>query len=190
MGVVPIQPGTSHLTVLVALLVSVTACTSPPDRPSPTDPLSVTTTTTIPTSTTTVTLEQGLDDYEDCLDARGVSIGEVELDGLGRPRMARAMSGLDFSDPEVLVALHECGPELSTGALDLGADPVLRDRVQASLEELADCLRRQGVTGYPDPVPAFSGLGSPFPMSQIPWADPDLDGAVGACSSRLGPTSP
>lgn len=190
MGVVPIRRGSSQLAVLVALLLSVTACTSTADRPSPTDPLSVTTTTTVPTTTTTVTLAEGLDNYEECLDARGVSIGEVELDGLGRPRMAKAMSGVDFTDPEVLTALHDCGPELSNGALDLGADPVLRDQVQTSLEELADCLRRQGVAGYPDPVSAFSGLGSPFPIGRIPWTDPDLDGAMSVCGSRLGAASP
>ena len=184
MDALPIRRFSSPLAVLLALAVS--ACVSTADGPSATDPLSVTTTTTLPTTTTTVTLEEGLDNYEECLAGRGVSIGQIELDGLGRPRMARAMSGLDFGDPDVLEALDECGPELSTGALDLGSDPVLREQVQSHLEELAECLRRQGVAGYPDPVSGFSGVGSPFPMSQIPWADPDLAEAVMVCGSRLG----
>lgn len=186
MGAVFTRRLSSRTAVLAISISFVVACTSTADGPSPTEPLSVTTTTTVPTTTTTVTLEEGLDNYEECLAERDVSVGDIELDGLGRPRMARAMSELDFADPVVLQALQECGPELSTGALDLDADPVLRAEVQANLEDLAECLRRQGVTGYPDPVPDFSGLGSPFPLDRIPWTDPDLDGAMSVCSSRLG----
>lgn len=172
---------------LIALLV--TACAFTPDSPSPTDPHGVTTTTTIPTPTTTVTLEEGLENYRECVTEQGVSMGEIELDGLGRPRMAAAMEDLDFTDREVLEALDSCSPELTTGALDLGPDPVLRDMVQTGLKELADCIRREGVAGYPDPVAGFNGLGSPFPMSRIPWTDPDLADAVAVCSERLGASS-
>lgn len=176
----------SHLITALTLA----GCVATADAPSPTDPLSVTTTTTIPTTTTTVTLEEGLANYRSCLSELGVDIGEIELDGLGRPRLARGMSGLDFGDREVLEALDSCGQELSTGALDLAADPVLRDLVQSSLEELAECLRRQGVDGYPDPRTGFNGLGAPYPVDEIPWTDPDLANAVTVCSSQLGASSP
>lgn len=174
---------------LATLLLTLTGCVSVADGPSPTDPLSMTTTTVIATTTTTVTLEQGLANYRDCLAERGVPMEEVQLDGRGRPRMALAMSELDFSDRVVLDGLNVCGPELSTGALDLSADPALRDLVQAGLEDLAACLRSQGVDAYPDPVPRFDGLGSPFPVDRIPWTDPDLGDAVAVCSRRLGASS-
>jgi hypothetical protein len=188
MEAVSLRRSSPQLALVLSLVLS--ACVSAADGPSPTDPLSVTTTTTIARTTTTVTLAEGLDNYEACLADRGISIGEIELDGLGRPRMARAMAGLNFGDPEVLQALNECGPQLSTGALDLAPDPVLQDLVQSSLEELAACLRRQGVADYPDPTPDFTGLGSPFPMDRIPWTDPDLEGAVSECGSRLEGLSP
>jgi hypothetical protein len=164
-------------------------CVSTIDGPSPTDPLGVTTTTTIPTTTTTVTLEEGLDSYRECLTEREIAIGEIELDARGRPQMAAAMAELDFTDRNVLEALDSCSPELATGALDLGPDPVLREMVQAGLEDLADCIRREGVVDYPDPVAGFSGLGSPFPVNRIPWTDPDLADAVARCSSQLGASS-
>ncbi len=176
-------------TLLSALLLTLTGCLSIADGPSPTDPLSVTTTTVMAETITTVTLEQGLADYRGCLAERGVPIGEVQLDGRGRPRMALAMSELDFSDRVVLEALNACASELSNGALDLSADPALRDLVQSGLEDLAACLRRLGVDGYPDPVTRFDGLGSPYPVDRIPWSDPDLGPAVAACSRRLGASS-
>lgn len=116
----------------------------------------------------------------------GVAVGEISLDGLGRPRMADALSGLDLSDRSVLDALEECGPHLSSGALDLGNDPDLRELVRTSLEEFARCVRLEGVADYPDPVPDFDGLGSPFAIDRIPWADPELSQAVAVCSELLG----
>lgn len=174
--------------VLVGFLIS--GCAATADEPSPTDPLGVTTTSTLPTTTTAVALEPGLDNHRDCLTQRGVTIGEIGIDARGRPLMAAAMDGLDFTDRNILEALNECSPELTTGALDLGPDPVLRDMVQEVLGELAECMRRSGVPGYPDPVAGFNGLGSPFPVDRIPWTDPDLADAVAVCSRRLGASSP
>lgn len=171
-------------------LVFLVGCVAGADGPSPTDPHAVTTTTVLPTTTTTVTLEQGLAEYRGCLDAHGVAIGEIRIDGLGRPRMAMAMAGLDFSDRAVLDALDACGSELSSGALDLGADSRLRDLVQARLEDFATCVRDHGVPAFPAPAPDFNGLGSPFPVNRIPWTDAGLTGAVDACSELLGPASP
>lgn len=178
-----------RFTFLITAL-TLAGCVSAADGPSPTDPLSVTTTTIIPTTTTTVTLEEGLANYQSCLSDLGVDIGDIELDGLGRPLLARAMADLDFGDREILEALDSCGPELSTGALDLGPDPELRDLVLSSLEEFAECLRRQGVVGFPNPRVGFNGLGAPFPVDEIPWTDADLPDAVTVCSARLAASSP
>lgn len=186
------KPVRSRRFTLCAILSGtlISGCVAAADGPSPTDPLGVTTTSTIPSTTTTVTLEEGLDDYRECLSQRGITVGEIGIDARGRPQMAAAMDGLDFTDRNVLEALSECGPELATGALDLGPDPVLRDLVEAQLGELAECIRRNGVPEYPDPLVGFNGLGSPFPVERIPWTDPDLADAVAVCSSPLGASSP
>jgi hypothetical protein len=145
----------------------------------------VTTTTTIPTTTTTVTLEQGLSDYRQCLASAGVTIGEISIDGMGRPRMAEALAGLDLADRAVLDALETCGHHLSSGALRLDPDPELAELVQLELEEFAECLRSRGVDDFPDPRPEFDGVGAPYPVNRIPWNDPDLTSAVDVCSALL-----
>ena len=154
--------------------------------PSPTDPHAFTTTTTLAVTTTTIDVDTGLADYRDCLSAEGVSITEIPKDALGRPRMADAFASVDLSDRHVVDALETCGRHLSSGALDLSSDPDLQDLVQIRLERFADCVRLEGVDGFPDPVRDFDGRGSPFPVNRVPWADPGLPSAVSICSERLG----
>ena len=165
--------------------MALAGCVAGAGGPSPTDPHGVTTTTTLPTTTTTVTQAQGLSDYRQCLADAGVSIGEIAVDGLGRPRMAQALAGLDLADRAVLDALEQCGHHLSSGALRLDADPELAELVQLELEEFADCVRSRGVDDFPDPRPDFDGVGSPYSASRIPWNDSDLPAAVDACSAAL-----
>jgi hypothetical protein len=150
----------------------------------------MTTSTTIPTTTTTVSRDSGLEGYRICLLELGVAIGEIGLDGRGRPLMARAMAGLDLDDRLVRYAVDECALALATGALDLGADPELRVMVQATLGAFAVCIRDQGVPTFPDPVRSFDGIGAPFPLGEIPWSDVDLAGAVTVCRRSLAPSSP
>ena len=138
------------------------------------------------TTTTTLTVEEGLEMYRECLSERGVSIGRIRLDGLGRPRMANALSGLDLTDRAVLDALEDCGHFIASGPLAAGSDPELADLVRNSLREFAACVRRAGVPDYPDPRDGFDGVGSPFPLRLIPWDDPDLAEAVDICSRELG----
>jgi hypothetical protein len=159
----------------------VSACVAGADGPSPTDPHGSTTTTTIPVTVTTVAVEESLSSFRECLRDRGVGVGPIRLDALGHPRLAEALRRLDLTDRDVLDALASCGRYLIGGALDLSADPVLGDLVQDTLAELADCIRSWGVPDFPDPVPGFEGVGSPFPDTRIPWTDPDLPDAVAAC---------
>lgn len=172
---------------LTLVAVALCGCVAGATGPSPTDPHGFTTTTTIPTTTTTLSLEQGLDAYRECLSEQGVSIGRIRLDGLGRPRMAEALAGVDLGDRQVLDALELCGELIASGPLDLGADPELAELVRVRLEEFAECVRLAGVVDYPDPVPDFEGVGSPFPTNRIPWTHPGLADAVALCSARLSP---
>jgi hypothetical protein len=135
----------------------------------------------IPVTVTTITVEESLGSFRECLRDRGVGVGRIRLDALGHPRLAEALRGLDLTDRDVLDALASCGRYLIGGALDLRTDPALRDQVQDTLVELADCIRSWGVPDFPDPVPGFEGVGSPFPDARIPWTDPDLPDAVAAC---------
>lgn len=130
-------------------------------------------------------MEEALAGYQACLRDEGVAIGEISRDGLGRPRMAEAFTGLNLGNRAVLDALEHCGPHISSGALDLSLDPELQGIVQSGLEEYAECVRLRGVADFPDPVPGFDGVGSPFSVDLIPWTDPELPAAVATCSAAL-----
>lgn len=171
----------------VLLALTFAGCVSGAEGPSPTDPHGFELTTTAPTTTaTTLNLEEGLEEYRACLADEGVTLGRIRLDGMGRPRMAEAVATLDLTDQGVLDALESCGQLLASGPLDLASDPELGRRVRESLADFAECVRLEGVADYPDPVPGFDGVGSPFPVGRIPWEDPGLATAVDACGEVLG----
>lgn len=185
------RPARSNTRVM--LLVSalcLAGCVSSADGPSPTEPHGITTTTLPLATTTTLSFDDALTAYVDCLDSEGVTIDEITLDGLGRPRLADAMRGLDLSDRIVLVALERCGPILTSGALDLAADPRLRAEIVSNLHDLADCIRDLGIVDFPDPVPGFAGVGAPFQPGLIPWQDARLSDAVTVCMRDVGRSSP
>jgi hypothetical protein len=169
----------SKLATLV--LLGLTGCLAQAEAPSPTDPHGFTTTTTLPSTTSTRAVEPSLEDFRECMSDRGVALPEIPLDGLGRPRISVLIDGLDLSSRQVLDALEGCGETLSRGALGLEADPELRRLVQASLEEFSRCVRGEGVAGFPDPVPRYDGIGSPYPPNRIPWSHPALAAAAAAC---------
>lgn len=112
---------------------------------------------------------------------QGTAVGEIPLDGLGRPRMSVVLSRLDLSDRAVLDSLELCGAELTAGALSFEPDPELGRMVRDQLTQFSECVRSEGVSGFPDPIPGFDGVGSPYPMNRIPWDDPDLAVALEAC---------
>lgn len=168
----------------LAAAVLLSGCVSAAVTPSPTDP-HPTTTTLSPTTTVTHGVEEALVAFRDCLADAGVVIQEVELDGRGRPWLARALSGLNLSDRVVAAALGECAPELANGAMELTPDQQMRTAVMAGLADFASCMRSNGVADFPDPSPRFTGVGAPFPESSIPWADPDLPTAVIICNRAL-----
>lgn len=168
--------------VLPILILSLGGCVAGADGPSPTDPHALTTTTTLVVTTVTLSPDDGLAEYQDCLSGEGLDVPEIPRDALGRPRMAEALKHLDLTERSVLDALETCGGALETGALDLSRDPEMQRLVQAALQNLVVCMRTRGVEDFPDPVPGFSGVGSPFPVNRIPWTDPDLPDAVLACS--------
>jgi len=73
----------------------------------------------------------------------------------------------------------------SDGALDLGYDADYRDAVVGQLAAFSRCLRARGVEDFPDPIPGFIGIGSPYPGAEIPYNDPDLPDAVIRCEGTV-----
>jgi hypothetical protein len=167
---------------LTVLLVS--GCTPDADRPSATD-VPGTTTTTAPTTTTTVASAEAIDHFRVCLVDAGVEIEQIPIDATGRPRLDLVMANLDFSDPDVAEAVSLCSEHLETGALDLGGEDVLRQAILEHLTDFSRCMVDLGVEGFPDPVPGFLGIGSPFPVAEIPYSDPGFADAVIVCRTAL-----
>lgn len=125
--------------------------------------------------------------FRACLAGRGIDIEPIPLDAQGRPRLELVMRDIDFSDPDSVSALSVCSSHLGTGALESTQTPILQSAVVDLLVEFSDCVRSRGVPEFPDPIPGYHGIGGPYPLAEIPYADPDLPDAVDACMSRLAP---
>ncbi|MEA1903500.1 MAG: hypothetical protein U9N56_08250 [Actinomycetota bacterium] len=172
----------TSIVILVAL--GAAACTSDPGGSSPTDPTAPT--TTIPaTTTTTLPTDEAVQRFESCLAESDLDLDPITLDAQGRLRLDLLLPDLDFTNEESIVALSVCSEYLTTGALDLTANPLLKEKVVGLLAGFSECLRSRGVSDFPDPIEGFSGIGGPFPLAEIPYADPDLAEAVEACRERL-----
>ena len=170
--------------LLAAAVLVLVACRAPEDRPSPAE-RHPTTTTAPSASTTMISTSAAVEEFGQCLAAQGVEIGSAPFDAIGRPRFDVATAHLDFDDPEVADAIALCASVLAAGALDLSEDELLRSMILSQLEAFALCVRDEGVVEFPDPVPGFAGVGSPFPVAEIPYADPDLASATVACQERV-----
>ena len=159
-------------------------CTTGADSPSATvAPPS--TTTTMATTTTSPTSTEAVAAFGLCMSERGVDIGEIPFDATGRPRLDLVMITLDFSEPAVSEAVSLCSENLEAGALDLSDDQILKEVVVERLAEFSRCMVERGVEGFPEPVPGYLGVGSPFPTAQIPYSDPEFGPAVTACRASL-----
>jgi hypothetical protein len=171
--------------VLTFLLVVLLAgCTGDSDAPSATA-APQTTTTTGPPTTTTVVSDVAVEAFRSCLAERGIEIEEVPFDATGHPRLDLVMATLDFGDPATAEAISVCSEHLETGALDLGDEDVLRQAILEQLQEFSRCMVDLGVEDFPDPVPGFIGIGSPFPVAEIPYSDPGFATAATACREAL-----
>jgi hypothetical protein len=130
-------------------------------------------------------INQGAEAFRSCLAEQGVEIDVIPLDATDRPRLDLAVEGLDLTDPVLTESMAACSPLLETGALDLSSEELLRILVVDQLSAFSQCVRDMGVQSFPDPVPGFSGVGSPYAVAEIPYSDPLFKNAVEICRSRI-----
>lgn len=162
----------------MAVLVAF-GCTAAPGITSESTVLVVTTTTT------TIAGDAAATGYVACLRAEGVEVDDIPIDANGRPMLDAVNEQLDYTDPATVEAVSTCAGILSEGALDLGFDEDFRKEVVEQLAAFSRCVRARGVDAFPDPVPGFIGIGSPYPVAEIPYDDPDLPAAVDACEKTV-----
>lgn len=152
------------------------------------EPATSAATTAPPSTTTTVPLgaEESVEAFSACMDEQGVPVGPIPRDALGVPLLGDAIGGLDDSDPAVREALTACGGVLAlSGGADLARDPELRTAVVDGLQRFTDCMRSEGIAGFPDPIPGFTGVGDPYPEGQVPYGSQGFDEAAESCISVL-----
>ena len=170
--------------LLVVAVLALAACRTAEEGPSLVEPRP-TATTASTTSTISVGTSAAVEKFGQCLAEQGVDMESAPTDAIGRPRFDMATARFDFDDPEVADAIALCAWILATGALDLSQDGPLRSMVLSQLEAFALCVRDEGVTEFPHPVPGFSGVGSPFPAAEIPYADPNIASAAVVCRGKV-----
>ena len=128
-------------------------------------------------------IEQATLEFGSCMRAQGIDTPDIRLDAQGRPVLDDLRASVDTSSEEFRRALTDCAPILtSVGALDLRRDPEL----QAVIVCVGEYCVQGAAWTYPDPDPAFSGVGSPFSSDEVPFADPAFDEAVATCREALG----
>ncbi len=173
---------------MIALaLLAAGACSPRDDGPSGPASSTTTATTVVTTSTTTrPTAGAAVAAFAACMDGAGVPIPDVRLDATSAPLLGDLLADLDPADPVVREALTACaGPLAASGLLDVATDPELRRAVVDRLGAYAHCMRREGIAGFPDPVPGFDGSGTPFPPEQVPSGSVGFDEAATVCAAEV-----
>ena len=142
------------------------------------------------TTTTTLGrlgLEQATLEFTACMREQGIDTPDIRLDAQGRPVLDDLLDAVDTTTAEFRTALAECATILTrAGALDLRTDPELQAVILDQLQEFSECARREGLRDFPDPDPAFTGTGSPYPLDEIPFSDPAFQKALIACQEIIG----
>ncbi len=181
--------------LVMVLCVLVAACSS--DESTPTIPDSddvVTTSTRAVTSTSSdavdnsrLSLEDATLEFTECMRAEGIEFPDIRIDSEGRPQLGDLLEDLDTATPEFRSALASCSSILTrAGALELSSDPELQAVIIDQLASFSECMRTNGVESFPDPVPGFTGTGSPYLLGEIPFDDPDFQAATQTCQESLG----
>jgi len=170
--------------VLVVLLCLAVAC-SPPASP-PTTP-STTTSEVVTTTTTTLSPAESSAAFVDCLRGESIDVADVAVDAQGSPRLGELAETLDTTDGTVRTAIVECATLLSTAQMsDLAADPEVRLLVEEQLRTFAQCMRDEGVEGFPDPTGDSLMGGSPYPLEAVPFFAPGFGEALATCQAVIG----
>lgn len=132
--------------------------------------------------------EEGLLLFTACLRNQGIDAPDIPVDADGQPVLSAGLvEQIDTASPEFAGAFAACVPLLTLSSpVDLGADPELQAAAQDALRRFSACMRENGVEEFPDPAPGWDGGGSPYPVAEaFDASDPDVDAALGACSSLI-----
>ncbi len=177
------------LAALLAVAVLAAACGDSGDEPAPAEGVA-----SLRTDDTAAPGEAGeRQDFQEavldvaaCLRDQGFDVADPTFDAEGNPVLSPDLAtGVDLASDEFLDAFDECASVLQDALPNEFAalDPELQAQFRDNLAEFAQCMRDNGVAGFPDPEPT----GNPFQFREMIalGADPDLDAAQEACQPVL-----
>lgn len=132
-------------------------------------------------------IEDAVLDFTQCLRDQGFEVPDIELDANGAPIIrTEDVAGIDISSREFQSAFASCTPILTAaGAFSFDFDPELQAIFQDQLQEFSQCMRREGVPDFPDPIAGTSGI--PYPIDA--FSDFTNDGfqtALETCQQQIG----
>ncbi len=132
-------------------------------------------------------IEDAVLDFTQCLRDEGFEVPDIELDANGAPIIrTEDVAGIDIASREFQEAFASCTPILtSAGAFSFDADPELQAIFQDQLQEFSQCMRREGVVDFPDPIAGTSGI--PYPIDAFSDFTSDaFQTALEICQQQIG----
>ena len=171
--------------VLVLCVLAVGCSPSSSSGSTTTIPTAVSTTAAV-TTTTTLSPAEARSAFVNCLTEVGLEIPSGAFEADGAPRLGVIAESLDTTNPAVQAAVAECSPLLTAAqVVDLAADPEVRNLVMEQLAAFTQCMRDQGIVDFPDPADG-PPADSPFPLEDVPFAEPGFDEALATCHNVVG----
>lgn len=166
----------------VTVVLCLAACVPSADGPST---MAESTTTTLPPATsTTLGPADSVAAFVGCLQERGVDTSAVAIIGEPATDLGSLASVLETSDPAVQAAVAECAELLSAAQIaHLTGDPEVRTLVADQLGLFAECMRTEGIEGFPDP------LLEPLPRfdpESVPFDTEGFEVALETCRALVG----
>lgn len=132
-------------------------------------------------------IEDAVLDFAECLRDEGYDVPDIELDANGAPIIrTEDVAGIDLSDRDFQAAFASCTSILTAaGAFAFDFDPELQAIFQDQLQEFSQCMRREGIRDFPDPIAGTSGI--PYPLSAFEafTSDP-FQAALETCQQQIG----
>lgn len=130
-------------------------------------------------------IEDAVLEFSQCMRDEGIDIPDIQLDADGAPILDAAnLQDIDLQSPEFQSAFTSCISVITdAGAFAFDFDPEIEAIIQDQLQQFAECMRREGIEDFPDPI--VGGSGTPFPLSAFSdLGDADFQAALESCQQE------
>jgi len=137
------------------------------------------------TTTTRLSADEAVLDVTRCMRDRGIEVPDIGLTADGQLDLRpEDLIGVDLDSDEFQEAFTSCIAVFQlSGGFDVSLDPELEALFQDQLQEFSECMRDNGVVGFPDPQ---TGSGTPYPLNAfLGFGDPTFEEALETCRQTV-----